>query len=180
MDKINMTEKQINDKLKEYIKYIKNIPGINDLIVSYENSYIFFPEKSNIIIKIEDFKFVYDEFYKKFNKNKLILVQKYNLLKNGKSSKNFHEKCDNIGPNLSIIKTSKNLIFGLFTVNSHSGNGEYKKDDLSFLFNLQNKKIHPIKKGDNTLYCAQGSIMDLIMEKAHMVLYILVAIFQVI
>ena len=43
MDKINRTEKEINDKLKEYIKYIKNIPGVKDLIVSYENSYIFFP-----------------------------------------------------------------------------------------------------------------------------------------
>ena len=162
MDKIKRTEKEINEKLKEYIKYIKNIPGIKELITSYENSYLFFPEKSNIIIKIEDFKFVYDELCKKFNKNKLKLVQKYNILKNGKSSQNFHERCDNIGPNLSIIKTSKNLIFGLFTVNNHSGNGEFKKDDLSFLFNLQNKKIHPIKKGDNTSYCSHDyRIMDL-------------------
>ena len=161
MDKIKRTEKEINNKLKEYIKYIKNIPGVKELILSYENSSMFFPVKSNIITKTEDFKFVYDELCKKLNKNKLKLVQKFNILKDDKSLQNFHVKCDNIGPNLSIIKTSKNLIFGVFTVNNHSGKGVFKKDDLSFLFNFQNKKIYPIKKGDNTAYCSQDRFMDL-------------------
>ena len=32
-----INEKEIIDKLKNYIKYIKNIPGVNELIISFEN-----------------------------------------------------------------------------------------------------------------------------------------------
>ena len=32
-----INEKEIIDKLKNYIKYIKSIPGVNELILSFEN-----------------------------------------------------------------------------------------------------------------------------------------------
>ena len=32
LNKIKITDKEINNKLKEYIKYIKGIPGVNELI----------------------------------------------------------------------------------------------------------------------------------------------------
>ena len=159
LDKIRRTEKEINDKLKEYIKYIKSIPGVKELIFSYENSSMFFPDKSNIITKIENFKFVYDELCKRMNKNKLTLVQKFNLTKDGSSSQVFHDKCDTIGPNISIIKTNNNLIFGGFTFNNWSYQTPNKKDDSSFIFNLQNKKNYPIMKGLNATYCEKNCLI---------------------
>ena len=112
LNKIKENEEQTIKKLKEYIRYIKRIPGVNDLIQSYENnSFIFYPEKSNIIKKLDDFQFIYKELCKKLNKEKITLIQKFNVLKDGDSATKFHEKCDNIGPNLTIIKTKKILLW---------------------------------------------------------------------
>ena len=161
LNKTKLTDKEIIIKLKEYIKYIKGIPGVNELIEFYKNrgKEIFYP-KSNIIKKIEDFNFIYQELCTKLNKKELKFVQKFNVLKDGDSATKFHEKCDNIGPNLSIIKTKENIIFGGFTMNNWSGNSINKKDDLSFVFNLQNKKIYNIKKGENSIYCSKSNLIN--------------------
>ena len=161
LNKTKLTDKEIVIKLKEYIKYIKGIPGVNELIESYKNrgKEIFYP-KSNIIKKIEDFNFIYQELCKKLYKNELKFVQKFNVLKDGDSATKFHEKCDNIGPNLSIIKTKENIIFGGFTMNNWSPYINNKKDDLAFVFNLQNKKIYNIKKGYNSIYCNKDLLID--------------------
>ena len=112
---------------------------------------VFYPEKSNIISKIEDFKFIYDAQCKKLNKSKIIFNQKFNILKDGKGAEQFHEKSDNIGPNLIIIKTKENIIFGGFTMRNWKPAPICKKDDLAFIFNLQKKKIYNIKKGENVI-----------------------------
>lgn len=128
LNKTKQNEKIIIENLKEYIKYIKGIPGVYDLIKSYENgSNIFYPKKSNIISKIEDFKFIYDALCKKLNKSKIIFNQKFNILKDGKRAKQFHENCDNIGPNLTIIKAEENIIFGGFTMRNWKPDSICKK-----------------------------------------------------
>ena len=163
MNTIKLSEKEIIDKLKSYIKYIKSIPGINELIFDYENkqeSKITFDEKSNIIPNFEDFKFISDEISKKLKKSKIKLIQRFNVLKDGDSAKIFHEKCRNIGPNISLVKTKENLIFGGFTVNNWSTKPESKKDDLAFIFNYQTKKIHNDKKGENAISCTTSYLID--------------------
>ena len=169
LNKIKITDKEIINKLKEYIKYIKGIPGVIELIESYRNKEkekeIFFP-KSNIITNIEDFDFIYQELCKKLNKKELKLVQKYNALKDGDSAATFHEKCDNIGPNLTIIKTDENIILGGFTVNNWSPViGNTKTDDLAFVFNFQKKKIYNIEKGENAIYCSKNTSIDFVNAK---------------
>ena len=160
MNLIKLNSNEIIYKLKEYIKYIKGIPGVNELIYNYENkSGSAFNEnpdiifKSNIINNFEDFKFIYEELCQKLNKKKIKLIQRFNILKDGDSSSKFHEKCNNIGPNISIVKTNENLIFGGFTINNWSPQIQEKKDNLAFVFNFQTKKIHGIKKGENAIYC---------------------------
>ena len=159
-----LNQNEIIDKLKSYIKYLKSIPGVNELIYSYENqnlnnqkNFIF---ESKIIPNVKDFKFIYDEICKQLKKKKIKLIQRFNVLKDGDSAKVFHEKCDSIGPNISIIKTSENLIFGGFTVNNWSPQTTIKKDDSAFLFNFQTKKIHNIKKGENATYCIDNLLID--------------------
>jgi hypothetical protein len=118
-----LEDKIIINKLKEYIRYIKSIPGINEIINTYENNEIIntyelnpnkkliFIEKSKIILKLLDFKFIEKELFKIFNKTEIKLKLKFSALKDGDTVKEFHNKCDNIGPNLSIVKTEENLIF---------------------------------------------------------------------
>lgn len=163
MDKIKLNEKEVIYKLKSYIKYIKSIPGVNELIMKFENkqdSKVIFTEKSKIIPNFEDFKFIYDEICKKLNKTKIKLIQRFNVLKDGDSAKTFHEKCDNIGPNISLVKTKENLIFGGFTVNNWSTQIKNKKDDLAFIFNYQTKKIHNNKKDKNAIHCTNSYLID--------------------
>ena len=94
------------------------------------------------------------------NKKEIKFIQRFNVLKDGDSAKVFHEKCDNIGPNISIIKTLDNLIFGGFTTNNWSTETKNKKDDSAFVFNCQTKKIHNIKKGENATYCIDNLLID--------------------
>ena len=170
---IKMNTKKLNpneiiDKLKSYIKYLKSIPGVNELIYSYENqNQKAFSFESKIIPNVKDFKFIYDEICKQLNKKEIKLIQRFNALKDGDSAKVFHEKCDNIGPNISIIKTSDNLIFGGFTVNNWSPQTITKKDDSAFIFNFQTKKIHNIKKGENAIYCYGNLLIDFYNSKGH-------------
>ena len=174
MNLIKLNEKEIIDKLKNYIKYIKSIPGVNELILSFENKSkrdlnenveISFNIKSNIIPNFKDFKFIYDEICKQLNKKEIKFIQRFNALKDGDSAQKFHEKCDNIGPNISIVKTQENLIFGGFTVNNWSPQVIVKKDDLSFIFNYQTKKIHNIIKGENAIYCYKHVLINFFNSK---------------
>lgn len=161
LNKEKYNDKEIIFKLKEYIKAIKNIPEINNLIEKYfykkenhlyKNKKIKFIEKSNIIPKIEDFYFIGNKICENLNKKEIKLTLKFSALKNGDTSAEFHRLCDNIGPNITIVQTKDNLVFGGFTMNNWSGNGP-KKDNLAFLFNIQNKKIYPIRREENAIYC---------------------------
>lgn len=158
-----LEDKIIINKLKEYIRYIKSIPEINEIIYNYEldsNKKLIFLEMSKIIPKLSDFKFIEKELFKNFNKNKIKLILKFSALKDGDTVQQFHNKCDNIGPNLSIVKTKENLIFGGFTMNNWSGLEINKKDNLSFIFNFQNRKIYHIKQGENAIYCDNNSLIN--------------------
>jgi hypothetical protein len=61
------------------------------------------------------------------------------MSKNGSSSDDFHEYCDNKGPTLTLIKTKKNQIFGGFTpLNWNKGLCKGIKDpsNQTFIFSL--------------------------------------------
>ena len=74
MNPIKLNQNEIIERLKSYIKYIKSIPGVNELISSYENKSTIsnkklnITPKSNIIPNFEDFKFIYEELCQKLNK----------------------------------------------------------------------------------------------------------------
>jgi hypothetical protein len=66
--------------------------------------------------------------WKRYKKMKLI----YRGSRDGDSSKNFHEKCDNQGPTITLIKNEKGNIFGGFSSISWTSQGDHKKDLIHF------------------------------------------------
>ena len=64
------------------------------------------------------------------------------MSENGTSSKDFHKKCDNQGPTLTLVKTTKNKIFGGFTPLAWKSHGGLTKDlnNQTFIFSLNLKK----------------------------------------
>ena len=78
----------------------------------------------------------------KIKKKKFKLLYKLSL--DGDSIETFHKKCDNKGPTLIIIKTTKNYIFGGYNPLSWNSSGSYQNSNLS---SLNKKKKYNIKQG---------------------------------
>lgn len=98
----------------------------------------------------------------------LIFKLIYRASRDGDSAKEFHKRCDNIGTNLILVKTDKNVKFGGFTnygweipkeaeTEGNSENGVEKEDYKSFCFSLTSLKIYfhdPKKKG--AIFCCEN------------------------
>ena len=91
------------------------------------------------------------EIYPKLHNINLLLI--YRASEDGDRAKDFHKKCDKIGPNLVIIKTRKGNIFGGFTsknwehmprdIDEKRPNlGSASRDSKAFGFNINNQKIY--------------------------------------
>ena len=62
----------------------------------------------------------------------------YRGTRDGSSSKNFHSKCDNKGPTITLFKNEKGFVFGGFTSISWGSNNTWKSAPDSFIFTLTN------------------------------------------
>ena len=54
----------------------------------------------------------------------------------GFAAASFHSNCDNMGPTITIIKTTFNRIFGGFTAANWESSGGFKNDPSAFLFSV--------------------------------------------
>ena len=91
------------------------------------------------------------------NAKKLELL--YRGTKDGMTSNNFHNICDNQGPTITIFQSDIGNIFGGYASISWQNNGDYKSAPESFLFSLVNKynvppTLFPSKKdGREVKHC---------------------------
>ena len=139
----------------------------------------FIPEKEEInkfLNGIKNFgEIIYDEYFKlssiinnnitkqnlianwikeKTNNNSVKFELIFKMSINGSKSKDFHKYCDNKGPTVTIVKTTKNKIFGGFTPLNWKDIGGNISDyaGQTFIFSLNlNKKFDMIKKGSSSL-----------------------------
>ena len=139
---------------------------------------------SNIITDPEEIKFLYDEIQKadkqnqiEKNKNNKNFIPKscdfvfkllYRASRDGDDVMEFHKRCDEIGPNVTIVKTEKNKRFGGFTFcnwgipqkyleKMKSNAGILKQDQCSFCFSLDLKKIYyhdDRKEKEDAIFCS--------------------------
>ena len=62
----------------------------------------------------------------------------YRGSRDGMTSNNFHNKCDNKNPTIILYKNTKDSIFGGYTSLAWSNNGSYRPDPQAFIFTLKN------------------------------------------
>ena len=167
-DYTTKTEKDSDTSSKKFIR--------NSYFIS--SSYNLFPrEKTNVfdlnidtnIFPLEEISenfFIFKKLKEIYTYNRYIKLNLiYRASRDGDFAKDFHFKCDFIGPNLTVIKTKKNYIFGGFTIktwkhlfkdlNSEDPEcGTELKDEQAFGFSLNNNKIYENGKQDESIiYC---------------------------
>ena len=92
----------------------------------------------------------------KTNKNNIKFELIFKRTKDGYKCIDFYNKCENKGPTLILIKTTKNKIFGGFTpLNWKKGGREiYDRSNQTFIFSLNlMKKYDIINKEKLAIYC---------------------------
>ena len=62
----------------------------------------------------------------------------YRGSRDGSTSKDFHDRCDNKGPTICLYKNDKDYIFGGYASISWTSNGDYYSASESFIFTLTN------------------------------------------
>lgn len=77
----------------------------------------------------------------------------YNAREDGDKAKIFHQKCDDSGKTLIIIKDNFGNRFGGFTTQSWSGNCIKKYDKYAFLFSLNRNKIYNVLPENEAIGC---------------------------
>lgn len=168
-----MTTSKINNTFNNLYEEdnSKNNPNIS--LTTYNSSTLPHKKKveisleSNIITKDnikEDF-FLFTPIQELYQYNRYIKLSLcYRLTRDGDLSKNFHSKCDAIGPNLTIIKTKKGYIFGGFTNKSwkhlfkdirktEPEFGTEYKDEKAFGFSFNLQKIYKNGKNESVIFC---------------------------
>ena len=167
----NITEKDSDSSTSK-----KNIR--NSYFISSSNLFSYpFKERNNVfdlsidsnILKkelITENFFIFSKLKEIYAYNRYIRLNLiYRASRDGDLAKDFHFKCDFIGPNITIIKTNKQYIFGGFTIktwkhlfkdviNEDPECGTELKDEQAFGFSLNKGKIYENGKPDEgIIYC---------------------------
>ena len=187
---IKSFEEICNEKFfkKKEIKQLEDleVKAYNNLKIfkTFIESNLYLMSNSNIITDPEEIKYLYDEIQKADKKNQIEKNKKninfipkssdfvfklvYRASRDGGDASEFHKRCDEIGPNVTLVKTDKNKRFGGFTFcnwgipqkyleKMKSNAGILKQDQCSFCFSLDLKKIyyHDDKKGkEDAIFCS--------------------------
>ena len=155
-------EKFIEDlnKMKEKLSQYKsintqfNIFSNNEL----ENQILKFIkqiEKINLKRKIFNTEIDIDEDLVKtwLNNKNLNAELLFRKTRDGSTSHDFHEKCDNKGNTITFIETTKGYKFGIYTELQWDCSCSYKYDESTFVFSLNKKKKYMPKNNQGRIYC---------------------------
>ena len=181
----------LEDKFGVKNKVIKQLQDLE--VKSYNNlkifktfieSNLYLLSNSNIITDPEEIKYLYEEIQKadrqnqiEKNKNNKNFIPKscdfvfkllYRASRDGDDVLEFHKRCDEIGPNVTLVKTQKNKRFGGFTFcnwgipqkyleKMKSNAGILKQDQCSFCFSLDLKKMYyhdDRKEKEDAIFCS--------------------------
>lgn len=178
IDKVVQSEKEemndlyksiqfLNEKIKKFEEDNKNC---NEIIIKKLESRIVELEKENNnlkneIIKIHDYLFPKKIFDSKisFDENmikdwigkKFTAKLLYRLSRNGSEPSEFHRLCDNKGPTIIFIETTKDNKFGGYTELDWDKSSSYKTDNATFLFSINHRQKYTRKNNMCSIYCRE-------------------------
>ena len=126
--------KDISDKLNVYTPYLNKVK-------TDSNKKRSFNETSSIINNdISKQNIIFEWIKDKIKKTSIEFELVFKMSINGNSAYDFHEHCDDVGPTLILIKTSKDKIFGGFTPLNWKEESEkgikYDESNETFIFSL--------------------------------------------
>ena len=110
-------------------------------------------ELNSMIIKEEEFDFIFSEIKKKLNKDIKGIKKIYQATIDGAEPINFHSKSDNIPNTLTLIKSAGNKRIGGFTSSTWDSSNKYKSDKNAFIFSIESHNIYNACHSDNAIYC---------------------------
>ena len=115
---------------------------------------------SKVITKKEELDLLSDRIQNTdiLKKKKLTYKLIFRGTRDGTQSIHFHQKCDGIGPTISIIKTIKGYKFGGYAEKNWSkeGNKWIYDDENAFVFSLDHMKIYNPIKGKEKYYFGEN------------------------
>ena len=148
ISKINETIDKCKNNNKIKINLYLNDEEINNLTEKIKNiGKISYNQFINSKIKFDE-NLVKDWIGKNFTSELL-----FSTSKNGFKPTEFHRLCDNKGPTIIFIETKKGCIFGGYTELDWDKSDQYKTDESTFLFSINNKAKYTRKNKLCSIYC---------------------------
>ena len=157
--KRNMPQQDIfyDNQTSQSIKYGDSNPPIPK---EYENSIT-----ESRIVEYDDITFIENKIKEIYQKSNIDFNLVYRATDDGDKARDFHRKCDKIGPNVTFVKTKKDFVFGGFTVknwehlkrdiNEKKPNlGSASRDARAFGFCVNNQRIYKNERPDEyAIWC---------------------------
>ena len=155
-DCINIEEniKYIN-KINESIIKCKNSKNSNINVFLNENEIIESIKKISLINIFFESNIEFDQqLVKSWLNNKNFSAKLlFRKTRDGSTTKDFHNKCDNQGITIIFIETTKGYKFGGYTELEWESKECSKKDKSTFIFSLNNKQKYTPRNDNSTIYC---------------------------
>jgi len=145
LKRVDKLEKE-NTELKSQVKELKE--KFNDNIIQ-KTIDVF--NDSTILTNEKNRNTIYNMLNKKI-KNATLL---YRGTRDGDRAKNFHEKCDNKGPTLTLCREENGIIFGGYTETEWDSKERHPKyDKNAFIFSVTYNKKFVSKNYETSIECA--------------------------
>ena len=153
----HVNNKLIDGKIKEKELILKLNNEYNINIPIKENKEINIIEKMKLLYKM--YKDLISNWIEEDSEKEFKLLFKSS--KDGDLLKTLHEKCDNKGPTIIIIKSSNGKIFGGYNPLSWDESNKFKNDSNTFIFSLDTKIKYIIEKEEQkkySIFCGKNAI----------------------
>ena len=144
LKRLDILEKE-NSELKEKVRELTN--KLNEYTHPKETDFF---QDSVILSKKKDIETMLNMMNKKIKSVALL----YRGTRDGDNARNFHEKCDNKGPTLTLCKGKDGNIFGGYTEAEWDSKGRHPKyDKNAFIFSVTKNKKFNSKNYENSIEC---------------------------